>query len=246
MVYNTDLKSVGVFPVWVRVPPAAFYIMLNKYFDVLDAETSYIFGFIVADGCLILKRIGKNNKPQYILNITNKDLSILKLIKKSLGASHKIGNKFNSTSNKKYYQIQIGDQKLCQNLIKLGVYPRKTFNLSHIKFPQKYFSDFVRGFFDGDGTVYIYKVNGVKQIKADFCCPNRTFLMKFSKILCKYLEIPIKNIHRYKEDSEKMEMYTIYFYIKDCKKLYDFMYNGSNLFLRRKKMIFEKWKKCRI
>jgi len=125
----------------------------------------------------------------------------------------------------------------------LGIKPRKTYEPFTIKVPQKYFPDFVRGFFDGDGTVFIYKVNNVPQIKAKFKSTNFSFIVELNRQLCKSLNIPEKSIHREVPQKNKVVQYYIDFYIDDCEKLYQFMYgNNPVLYLFRKRRVFEKWK----
>ena len=203
---------------------------------------SYILGFIVADGC-ILKR--KNRKNSYIFNITNKEKQHLEKIKKAMSAAAPLGLKRSGYTKKKdCYFIQICNKEICKDLINLGILPRKTYNLKPIKVPDKYFSNFVRGFFDGDGTVYIYNVNGVPQIKAGFVSLRPSFITRFNQQLCENLGIPIKSIHR-TIDKRRREMiqYNICFYIDDCEKLAEFMYGNSPiLYLPRKRRVFEKWK----
>ena len=208
---------------------------------------SYVLGFVVADGCVGVKRIRKRDRgKQYYFNITSKDKSHLENIKKAMDAQQKIYAKSDGRTKKKdYYSIQIGYQKICKDLINLGILPRKTYNLGPVKVPEKYFPDFVRGFFDGDGTVYIYKVNRVPQIKAAFVSPSLSFIAEFNRRLCKKLNIPIKTIHQDlpKIEDQKLILYCINFYIDDCKKLAELMYeNNPSLYLSRKRQIFKKWK----
>jgi hypothetical protein len=77
----------------------------------------------------------------------------------------------------------------------------------------------MRGFFDGDGTVYIYKVNGAPQIKAGFVSPTLSFITKFNQQLCENLNIPQKAIHKSCSKDKKLTQYSICFYIDDCEKL---------------------------
>lgn len=134
---------------------------------------AYILGFVVADGC-VCKRKGR--RESYIFNITSKDKEILLKIRRSIGSDHPIGIKYNSLKMP-YSYISICSRVICEDLIKLGINPRKTYNLNPIKVPCKYFSDFVRGFFDGDGSVYTYKVNGTPQIKVGFVSVSLPFLL---------------------------------------------------------------------
>jgi len=219
----------------------------ENFFKTWTPKMSYILGFVVADGCIGVKRIRKKDGVKnYYFNITSKDKFHLEYIKKAMNAQQKIYSKGNGHSDRKdYYFIQIGHQEICKDLLRLGIYPRKTYNLNPIKVSAKYFPDFVRGFFDGDGTVYTLKVNGTPQIKADFISSSLSFIKFFNTQLCKNLNISEKTIHRelLRREDQKLIRYSIYFYIDDCEKLANFMYgNNPKLYLPRKRQIFEKWK----
>ncbi len=249
MVAKTDLKSVGRNPVWVRVPPRAQImkkISINEnFFSSWSSDMSYVLGFVTADGCVGVRRIRKrDNEKVYYFNITSKDIEILEKIKNSMEGQQKIYCKSNGYSKEKIYHfIQVNNQKICKDLINLGIQPRKTYNLEPIKVPDKYFADFVRGVFDGDGTVYIYNVNSTPQIKAGFVSTRLSFLAEFNKQLCENLGISTKSIHRTidKRGKEKMVQFNIHFYIDDCERLYKFMYKNASIFLDRKYRIFKDW-----
>ncbi len=204
---------------------------------------SYLLGYIIADGCIT---VSKNRKKHpFSLNITSADKKHLYKLRKALKSEHKINRKPGGKPNIFAYQLQIRNPIITKDLMNLGIFPRKTYNLNPIKVPDKYFSDFVRGFFDGDGTVYIHSVNGTAQIKSEFVSCSLPFIVDLNYRLCKSLNIPLKNIH--KEPPRRMDQrlmkYTICFYIDDCKKLAKFIYkNNPTLCLVRKRKIFEKWK----
>ena len=142
---------------------------------------SYVFGFIVADGCIVVAK-ERPNRP-FTFNITSVDKKHLYKIRKVLDSEHKISKKTGGGKNIAF-QIQIRNQIIVKDLRRLGIFPRKTSCLNQMKIPKKYFPDFVRGFFDGDGTVYIYKVNKVPQIKAGFVSTSLSFFSEFNKQLC--------------------------------------------------------------
>ena len=199
---------------------------------------AYILGFIVADGCIIKRKGGTES---YIFNITSKDKDILEKIRKILGSNHKIGIKYNSLKIP-YNQIQICNLEICRDLMKLGIHPRKTYNLGPIGTPEKYFPDFVRGFFDGDGSVYMQKVNGTLQIKSSFVAASSAFLKDFNKKLCKSLGITEKSVHQ-TQNVNRLIQHSVCFYIDDSEKLVKLMYgNNPTLYLERKKKIFGQWK----
>ena len=249
MAYALGLKPSGNFSRVGSTPTRGIIIIqmgtnLKKhvnqnFFKEWTSEMSYILGYITADGC-VYKR--KDRKNGYILNITSKDKKSLLKIGKRLSPDCCITRKYNS-QRMLYYQIQVRSKEIYNDLISLGIYPRKTYNLGPIKVPDKYFSDFVRGFFDGDGTVYIYKVNGTQQIKAAFVSVSLSFITHFNQHLCDRLNIVPKSIHEELTKGKKMVRYSICFYIDDCEKLSEFMYgNNPSLYLPRKRQIFERWK----
>jgi len=199
---------------------------------------SYVLGYIVADGCIVKDKSRSNS---YTVNVTSKDKAHLYKIRNALSSTHKISKKLNGTGHVTY-QLQIRNLSLARDLMKLGILPRKTHNLDPVQVPSEFFADFARGFFDGDGSVYIYRVNGVNQIKAEYVGVSLPFMQDFNQKLCSFLEIPIKSIHQeIRED--KMTKYGIVFYISDCERIADFFYNqGGSLFLQRKRAIFKRWR----
>ncbi len=201
---------------------------------------SYVLGYIVADGCIAISKDRKSHP--FTLNITSVDLKHLYLLKETLESEHKISKKSRKADNNGY-QLQIRNHIITKDLLNLGIQPRKTYNLYPIKVPDKYFPDFVRGFFDGDGSIYIYNVNKVPQIKAGFVSSSLPFITDFNQKLCKNLKISLKTIHKEEHKKGKIPLYTIYFYIDDCEKIAEFMYgNNPTLYLSRKRQVFEKWK----
>ena len=215
----------------------------QDFFKKWNSEMGYLLGYITADGCIVVSKKRKNHP--FMLNITSAGLKHLYKLRNALKSEHKISRKPNGGLNTFTYQLQIRNPIITNDLMELGIFPRKTGHLNPIKVPEKYFPDFVRGFFDGDGTVYIYKVNKVSQIKAGFINTSLSFFKEFNKQLCKNLDIPTKSIHKIidKRGEEKMVQFNVYFYVDDCEKLAEFMYgNNPSLYLPRKRRIFEEWK----
>lgn len=52
--------------------------------------------------------------------------------------------------------VQFSDVLFHQFLISIGITPAKSKTIGIIKIPKKYFFDFLRGCFDGDGSFYSY------------------------------------------------------------------------------------------
>lgn len=60
------------------------------------------------------------------------------------------------TNKKNIYHVQFGSVVFYRWLIKIGLMPNKSLVIRLVKVPDKFFFDFLRGYFDGDGTIYSY------------------------------------------------------------------------------------------
>lgn len=214
----------------------------QDFFKTWTSEMGYVLGYVAADGCITVSKDRKKNP--FTFNITSAEKRHLYRIRKVLNSEHKISKKSGGNSDSIAFQLQIRNLTIAKDLMNLGILPQKTYRLGPIKVLEKYFPDFVRGFFDGDGTVYIYRVNGTPQIKAGFVSSSHSFIREFNQQLCKKLNIPAKSIHRkVDKKAKRMIQYDICFYINDCDKLAEFLYgNNPILYLPRKRKIFDKWK----
>lgn len=122
---------------------------LGKVSTKWSTNLAYSIGLIATDGCLC--------KDGRHINLTSKDIDQIRTFKKCLGIKNKVGLKNSGfVKNKKYYNLQFGDVKFYKFLIDIGLTPAKSKTLGRLKIPDKYFSDFLRGALDGDGTFYSY------------------------------------------------------------------------------------------
>lgn len=112
-------------------------------------EFAYAIGLLVTDGNL--SPDGRH------FNLTSKDIELIELFKKALNLKNKIGRKARGGEvEKKYYVIQFGDVLFYDFCVSIGLHPKKSKTLAEIEVPRKYFLDFLRGHFDGDGTFHSY------------------------------------------------------------------------------------------
>jgi hypothetical protein len=110
-------------------------------------QFAYAIGLLTADGCL--------SKDGRHIDLTSKDKAQIVLFKKCLGLTTKVSKK-NSGAKNEAYHTQFGDVLFYQFLESIGLTPAKSKTISSLSIPQKYFLDFVRGYFDGDGSSYSY------------------------------------------------------------------------------------------
>lgn len=108
---------------------------------------AYAIGLLVTDGCL--------SKDGRHIDLTSKDREQLENFLKCLKSKNKIGLK-HSGRDRKYLRVQLGDVEFYRFLESIGLMPGKTKIIGGINVPKRYFFDFLRGHFDGDGTFYSY------------------------------------------------------------------------------------------
>lgn len=200
---------------------------------------AYVLGFFTADGNMI-----KNRRGAHFISIEITDIDILEKIKEMIGSNHKISIRERKFPSKIAYRLQIGSKEIFNDLLKLGLTPAKSKTIDLPKIPDTYFPHFVRGYFDGDGSViiadYIRKDRNNKK--------SKTILSGFtsgSKEFLQNMQVQLKEIAYITGGTFNFSSggYRLYFSVKDSLKLYNFMYNRleNDLFLERKKEIFEKY-----
>lgn len=122
---------------------------LNKIIIEWSPKFAYVIGLIATDGNL--------SKDGRHITFTSKDKQLAEIFVKSLGIKNKIGMKASGiTKEKKYFNIQFGDVNFYRFLGRIGLTANKSKTLGAIGVPDKYFFDFLRGSFDGDGCFYSY------------------------------------------------------------------------------------------
>jgi|SRR3989344_5521137 len=136
-----------------------------------SVKLAYAIGLVTADGCL--------SKDGRHINLTSKDTEQIILFKKCLGLETKIGKKYSGVGNLAY-QTQFGDVLFYKFLQEIGLTPAKSNTISSLTIPDKYFFDFLRGYFDGDGCSYSFYD---KVYKNSF-----RFYISFASGSIKYLE----------------------------------------------------------
>lgn len=110
---------------------------------------AYAVGLIATDGCL--------SKDGRHIDFTSKDRALVRTFQKCLKLKNFIGRKTSGyTGQRDYFHIQFGDINFYHWLLGIGLSPRKSRIIGTLKVPDKFFFDFLRGGFDGDGTIYSF------------------------------------------------------------------------------------------
>lgn len=112
-------------------------------------DFAYGLGIMASDG--FLSKDGRH------MGITAAEVELVDNLKKALRIYNKIGRSARGgETEKKYYYMYFGDVVFYNFLVSIGITNAKSRTIKHVEVPDEFFSDFLRGLFDGDGTFYSF------------------------------------------------------------------------------------------
>ena len=113
-----------------------------------SAKFAYAIGLLVSDGCLY-------NDERH-MSFVSKDEEQIDNFMKCLNLSTKKGESVSGHDSGIAYRVQWGDKNFYDFLVSIGITQSKSKTIKEIILPEKFFFDYLRGSFDGDGTFYSY------------------------------------------------------------------------------------------
>lgn len=203
---------------------------------------AYVLGYWYADGSIYLSERGS------YLNATSIDKELIRKIKEWLSSEHVIRETKSVNPNRKTrFILRIGNKNLYNSLEKLGLYPSKSLTVKLPNIPEKFFPHFVRGYFDGDGCVFLEMSKGktrdkiIKKLSVIFTSGSQDFLKELCNRLGNILELRQTNVYK-GHRSHQLRYFTA-----DSIKLFKFMYGNCDegIYLARKFDYFGKYLKLR-
>lgn len=198
------------------------YHINQDYFKTWSRNMAYILGMWFADGCIY-------NGKMFDITLHAKDKYILKQIAKELKYE---GNLYDYV-DRQAARLNFSCVIIYKDLIALGGTENKSLTLTFPEVPEKYLNDFIRGYFDGDGSVMDLKNN---RLNTAFTCGSKNFLDSLWIILKEQCGI--------KGGSYNKNCMSLRFGKRDSILIGEFMYkNNPELFLKRKKDKFQKYMK---
>lgn len=196
---------------------------LNEdYFESIDNEhKAYWLGLITADGCVR----NKDNHYSISISLKKEDKYLLELFLNDIESNSKI-----YINNRDICYARVFSKKMFNDLNKLGIKPRKTGNEEIPILNKELYRHFVRGFFDGDGT--IFKKHNRKRHKCSigFVCMNKKFIDDLLILIKNNININIPNF--YKSQKNVYEPKTESF--DKCLKFVEWIYYDSTIAMIRK------------
>lgn len=212
------------------------YTIKDNFFETYTKKSCYWAGFINADGHI--EKSNRKNinsfKKTLSLNLSIKDIEHLKKFNKCLTRENII--KTYKIDKYDMCRLQITRHKICDDLndkFEIAYNNKSLKEFISDKIPDEYIRDFIRGHFDGDGSISISGNSVFMSIVG-----SKTICEQIKNILDKEYN---KDIGKVYKDYKKDNMY--YYRItnrKDIVLMYLYMYYDRCVCLERKRDIFRK------
>lgn len=203
------------------------YVCNEVYFEEINSEEkAYWLGFIYADGYITNDTLG--------ISLSSLDEGHLRKFKTSVESTYPI-NRYKSKSiygECNYSRMIIKSKKIVEDLRQKGVLNNKSLIL---KFPdseilnESLHKDFIRGYFDGDGTLVLSKNSINFKI-----CGTRELLEKMIDIFNENSDYNFKKRLFKRWNNEKNNYYLSYGGRNKTLSIMNYLYNNSKIYLDRK------------
>lgn len=213
------------------------YSLDKHYFKQWNSDMAYILGFIASDGNVFKKEYITNGrvkeKNTLTIALNSIDESHVNLIKEKLGYSGKTFERTITSTYKnignvhKSVGITITSKDMVNDLINLGIVNNKSLVVKFPDVPKEYELDFIRGYFDGDGSVgFNYPTNkyGIRtnkaQIRVRFCSGSYDLIYEIQNKLTSY-GLKSKTI----SSAKNKTLYEIAYSTKESELIYTLFYS---------------------
>lgn len=208
------------------------YEVDDSVFDKIDTtEKAYWLGFLMADGY-------NHQKHNCVaLRLQGEDREILEKFKLFMHTNVPIYTFSRITKvnklKKTYCEINITSSKLCNALANLGCIEGKTYLLEFPQIEERFYSHFIRGYFDGDGCI---SITNRKDRKNNYnyqfnIVGKESFLLRVKEILCKETGVSNTKIRNRTGNFAKRISWNGRLV---CKRILDYLYKDATIYLLRK------------
>lgn len=203
-------------------------ILINdNYFDNESSNMAYILGFIASDGTV------RKDINEIKITINEIDTELLEKIKNELQYQGDLRH-YEDSKGFKNVTLAFTSQKIKSKLAEYNIIPQKTFNfIFPMKLNKKYWIDFIRGYFDGDGSV---STAGSNAIRWQICAATTNILDTIITFFTEEFSIPPVSV----QIQQKVNpYYSIQYSTNATKMIHSHLYTPNSIYLKRKKDKFD-------
>lgn len=221
------------------------YYCNHDFFHTIDTEAkAYWLGFLAADGCLV--GAGRYRGVNLLLAGYEKDH--LELYRKSLEAEHPLEVRLEKIRKDGIVireqltaKVRISSPIMYADLADKGLHPRKSKSLKFPtpdQVPDHLIHHFMRGYFDGDGSINNCVVHGKYDLWSFSVISSDAFCQRFGEILME--RAGTTKIELKPHPTGEGMSYLSHRQIGNVNRVRDFLYRDATIFLRRKWETYQK------
>lgn len=200
----------------------------DNYFSEENHNMAYLLGFLASDGTI------RKNDNSVKIGLSSVDRDFLLTIKKEIGYQGELTD-YITSNGFSVSELRFTSKQIKADLAKYNIVPNKTFIYTFPKnLKREYWIDFIRGYFDGDGSV---STASSEAIRWQVCSANPDVLNTIVDFFFEEYEISKVNL----QWQEKVHrLYYIQYSTTATRKIFQILYTPNCLKLPRK---YEKFKK---
>jgi len=216
------------------------YRVNDNYFEIIDSrEKAYFLGLLTADGC-VHKAIPKKRRHRISLELKIEDKYIIESFAKAINFNGNINTvtiRKGKYTGHQYAKIEFTSDKMAEDLAKYGVVNNKTYiEYGYPSIPQEYDNDFIRGYFDGNGSVFI---SNEKHWRKGHIFPVIHFRFIGQRNLLETIKNKLNLKGRFYKSKRSFIYELSYKRRTQASLFFNKIYNDTNLYLKRKYEIFK-------
>jgi hypothetical protein len=196
-------------------------------FDDWNQLSAYVMGLIWTDGNIYTQ----NANTGTLLDITTTDKDLMTILHDVITPTKKLYT-YKPKKGNLTYSIKTRNIYIIDSLIESGLTEKKTYTLEWPKdLPEELESHFIRGCFDGDGCVFLNKVNGHKYLHVSITGIKNPFITKLFDKLSQFNP-------KWYEDKRSLAWQIKIYGKNEVSKFADYIYKDQEICLKRKMQIF--------
>lgn len=204
----------------------------DNFFKNQNENMAYILGFLAADGNVSKK------ENLIAIQLLASDKELLEQFRQITKNTRPLEYYTRKETSHEIVSFRVWSKAWKDDLNHYGITPQKTFNLIPPTFLNSdYYIDYIRGFFDGDGSIYAVKNEII--VRVQFMCMCKNFIEWLRSILVNQYHILCNNLTTSYTQNNKIYYKFIIGDKKELQKLYHLFYDNKTLYLPRKKEKFE-------
>jgi hypothetical protein len=150
----------------------------RRFFTSWSREMAYVLGVIYTDGDLYSDPVRKS----YRFGVSQKEPELLNKVLRLMDCNARLCHTKKRGIAGELYRFAVQNKEMYAALIDLGLSPNKSKTMEFPNVPQEFVRDFIRGCWDGDGSIYF---ESPRKLRGSYTCGSLNFIERLVQELYK-------------------------------------------------------------